>query len=43
MAKQTIKFYKSANAPAAAVVGSVWFDTTNRLINVRVAESGENQ
>lgn len=43
MAKQTIKFYKSASAPTAAVVGSVWFDTTNRLINVRVAESGENQ
>ena len=43
MAKQTIKFYKSASAPTSAVVGSVWFDTTNRLINVRVAESGENQ
>lgn len=38
-----IKFYKSSVAPSAAVIGSVWFDTTNRLINVRVAESGENQ
>lgn len=43
MAIKPIKFYKSASAPAAAVIGSVWFDTTNRLIKVRVAESGDLQ
>lgn len=40
---KTLKFYKSASAPTAAAIGSVWFDTANRLISVRVAESGENQ
>ena len=40
---KALKFYKSSVAPSAAAIGSVWFDTVNRLINVRVAESGENQ
>jgi hypothetical protein len=43
MALKPIKFYKSSVAPSAAAIGSVWFDTTNRLINVRIAESGDNQ
>lgn len=40
---KTLKFYKKATAPSAAAVGSVWFDTTNRLINVKVAASGDKQ
>lgn len=40
---KTLKFYKKATAPSAAAVGSVWFDTTNRLINVKVSESGDKQ
>lgn len=38
-----LKFYKAGSAPSTAAVGSVWFDTTNRLINVKVADSGEKQ
>ena len=34
-----LKFYKSSSIPSAAKIGSVWFNTTNRTINVRVAEN----
>lgn len=40
---KTLKFYKAAAAPSTAAIGSVWFDTTNRLINVKVAASGDKQ
>lgn len=36
-----LKFFKAAyseNGPANAVVGAVWFDTTNRLIKVKLAD-----
>ena len=36
-----LKFYKGASA-ANAEVGAIWFDTTNRLIKVKIAESGDN-
>lgn len=38
-----LKFYKAGSAPSGATLGSVWFDTANRLINVKVAESGDKQ
>ena len=41
MAKQFLNFFKGANVPSTAVIGSVWFDTTNRLIKVKVADSGD--
>lgn len=37
-----LKFFKAAyseNGPANAAVGAVWFDTTNRLIKVKLADS----
>lgn len=40
---KTLKFYKKSTAPSGAALGSVWFDTTNRLINVKVADSGDKQ
>ena len=40
---KTLKFYKAAAAPSTAAIGSVWFDTANRLINVKVAASGDKQ
>lgn len=36
-----LKFYKGASATNAEV-GAIWFDTTNRLIKVKIAESGDN-
>lgn len=40
---KTLKFFKGASAPSSAAIGAVWFDTTNRLINVKVAATGDNQ
>lgn len=40
---KTLKFFKGASAPSTAAIGAVWFDTTNRLINVKVAATGDNQ
>lgn len=40
---KTLKFYKKSTAPSGAALGSVWFDTANRLINVKVADSGDKQ
>ena len=40
---KTLKFYKKSTAPSGAALGSVWFDTENRLINVKVADSGDKQ
>lgn len=40
---KTLKFYKAAAAPSTAAIGSVWFDTANRLINVKVSDSGDKQ
>lgn len=40
---KNLKFYKKSTAPSGAALGSVWFDTANRLINVKVADSGDNQ
>lgn len=36
-----LKFYKGASATNAEV-GAIWFDTANRLIKVKIAESGDN-
>ena len=36
-----LKFFKAAyseNGPANTTVGAVWFDTTNRLIKVKLAD-----
>lgn len=41
MANTNLKFFKaqySENGPANAVVGAIWFDTTNRLIKVKLAD-----
>lgn len=42
MAKTNLKFFKGSSAPEAAIIGAIWFDTENRLIKVKVADSGEN-
>lgn len=33
-----LKFYKQASAPANAVEGAIWFDTTHHTIQVKVAD-----
>ena len=32
-----LKFFRSAIAPAAAELGAIWFDSTNKLLKVKNA------
>lgn len=36
-----LKFYKSSAAPTTAAEGSIWFDSTNKVLNVKTATDWE--
>ena len=42
MAQPLIKFYRSADAPTSAPIGSLWFSTEDSTIKVRKAVTDEN-
>lgn len=36
---KSLKFFRAAEAPASAAVGAIWFDTTNRTIQIKTGAS----